>query len=75
MLPCRIGGASGVGSLREGLVEPVLQDRGDRAVAGRADVVAAPAGGLERLGAIALGEAAGCRGTSGSPARDAASPS
>ena len=30
-----------------GFVEPVLEDRGDRAVAGRADVVAAPAGGLE----------------------------
>ena len=32
---------------RVGFVEPVLEDRGDRAVAGRADVVAAPAGGFE----------------------------
>ena len=58
-----------------GFVEPVLQDRGDRAVGGGADVVAAPAGGLDAGRAVALAPAAGCRGRSGSPARDAASPS
>ena len=40
--------------LRVGLVEPMPQDRGDRAVAGRADVVAAVAGGFEPLRAVAL---------------------
>ena len=42
--------------LRIGSVEPVLEDRGDRAVASRADVIAAPASGFEPVGAIFLGE-------------------
>src|SRR5258708_647606 len=39
---------------RVGLVEPMPQDRSDGAVAGRADVVAAMAGGFEPLPAVAL---------------------
>src|SRR6266511_5917231 len=42
------------GLLRIGLVEPMLEDRGDRAVARRTDVVATVAGGLEPLRAVAL---------------------
>jgi hypothetical protein len=34
----------------------MLEDRGDGAVAASADVVAAPAGGIEPLDAISLGE-------------------
>src|SRR5205809_3831805 len=37
-----------------GSVEPVLQDRGDGAVGGGADIVAAPTGGLDSGRAIAL---------------------
>ena len=54
--------------LAVGLVEAMLEDRGDGAVAVSADVVAAPAGGIEPLDAISLGEpqipwrAAECRG-------------
>src|SRR6266478_6011663 len=42
--------------LRVGSVEAVLEDRGDGAVASRADVIAAPAGGFEACRPIALGE-------------------
>src|SRR4029077_18833286 len=42
---------------RESLVETVLEDRCDRAVGGHADVVAAPAGGLDARGAVAFDEA------------------
>src|SRR5207248_7964952 len=40
--------------LRVGLVEPMLQDRDDGAVARRADIVAAVTGGFEPLRAVAL---------------------
>ena len=39
-----------------GAIEPMLQDRLDRAVGGRADVVAAPAGGLDAGRAITARE-------------------
>jgi hypothetical protein len=42
--------------LAVGPVETMLEDRGDGAVAASADVVAAPAGGIEPLDAISLGE-------------------
>src|SRR5260370_18435518 len=42
------------GLLRIGLVEPMLQDRDDGAVARRTDIVAAVAGGFEPLRAVAL---------------------
>jgi len=42
--------------LAVGPVEAMLEDRGDGAVAASADVVAAPAGGIEPLDAISLGE-------------------
>ena len=42
--------------LRVGSIEPVLEDRSDGAVASRADVVAAPAGGFEPGNSIFLGE-------------------
>ena len=41
----------------EGAIEPVLQDRLDRAVGGGADIVAAPGRGLDALRSIALHEA------------------
>src|SRR6202051_4141328 len=41
----------------EGTIEPVLQDRLDRAVCGGADIVAAPGRGLDALRSIALHEA------------------
>jgi hypothetical protein len=40
----------------EGAIEPVLQDRLDRAVGGRADIVAAPGRCLDALRSIALDE-------------------
>src|SRR5882757_3854621 len=40
--------------LSVGLVEPMLQNRGDGAVARRTDIVAAVAGGFDPLRAIAL---------------------
>src|SRR5947209_11639991 len=40
--------------LREGLIEPMLQDRDDGAVARRADIVAATSGRFEPLRAVAL---------------------
>jgi len=42
--------------LRVGSIEPVLEDRGDGAVASRADVIAAPTGSLETVDPIFLGE-------------------
>src|SRR5713226_4344652 len=41
----------------EGTIEPVLEDRLDRAVGGGADIVAAPGRGLDALRSIALHEA------------------
>src|ERR1700685_2493870 len=43
--------------LAEGTIEPVLQDRLDRAVGGRADIVAAPGRSLDALRSIALHKA------------------
>ena len=43
-------------SLSVSPIEAMLEDRGDGAVAARADVVAAPAGGIEPLDAVSLGE-------------------
>jgi hypothetical protein len=56
MLPCRIGGMSGVGFACVSAIEPVLQDRGDRAVGGGADVVAAPGGRFHPGRAVAARE-------------------
>src|SRR5262245_25369827 len=42
--------------LRVGSVEAVLEDRGDGAVASRADVIAAPTGSFEPVDSIFLGE-------------------
>ena len=49
MLACRIGASGVLGSAR-GAIEPVLQDRLDRAVGLGADVVAARGRRLDALG-------------------------
>ena len=42
--------------IRVGAIEPMLQDRFDRAVGGGADVIAAAAGGLDACRAVTAGE-------------------
>src|SRR3546814_7874465 len=53
-VPDGIGVGGGV--RQERLVEAVLQDRGDRSVAGGADRQAAPAGGLDAHRAVGAGQ-------------------
>src|SRR4051794_41835632 len=54
--------------------EPMLEDRGDGAVAASADVVAAPAGGIGALDAISLCGAQKTEGGGGTPLRGGACP-
>ena len=70
-----VGRLAGEGALGVSSVETVFEDRRDRAVGGRTDVVAAPAGRFDARWTVALHQADDARDTSGSPARDAAWPS